>query len=194
MKSPSAPAPPRGPAPRAVTLSSALQTITLGPVGFRGRSPRLLAPYSGSSTADAGLDLAADLVIALSAEVWVLYVRTWDPLPGGGRVFFFETPGEARRMAQAAVSHVRRRGASASAVVRDAYRAHIPDVILAESETLNASYIVLGTRVRRALTSALLGSTSLAVARRSSRPVLLIKPATQRHTRRPAHLPRETDL
>jgi nucleotide-binding universal stress UspA family protein len=169
-----------------------LQSIALGPDEFGGRTPRLLAPYSGSSTAGAGLDLAANLGVALSAEVWVLYVRTWDPLPGGGRVFF-ETAGEAGRTAQAAVSHLRRRGASASAVVRDAYRAHISDVILAESETLNASYIVLGTRVRRALTSALLGSTSLVVARRSSRPVLLIKPAAQRHTWGSEHLPRGTD-
>lgn len=144
--------------------------------------PRLLVPYSGSATADAALEMAADWTRAFAAEVWVLYVRTWDPMPGGGRCYI-ESPSEAWCVAQKAVAYLRRRGVAASGIVRDAYWTHVADVIVAQAERLDARYIVVGTRARRALTAALLGSTSLEVARRATRPVLMVNLPRRRRRR-----------
>jgi len=143
---------------------------------------RLLVPYSGSVTADAGLEMAADWTRALGAEVWVLYVRVWDPMPGGGRIYI-ELPLEARCVAQKAVTYLRRGGVAASGIVRDAYRPHVADAIVAQAETLDVAYIVVGTRARRALTATLMGSTSLEVARRATRPVLMVNLPRRRRFR-----------
>lgn len=144
--------------------------------------PRLLVPYSGSATADAGLEMAAEWTRTFGVEVWVLYVRAWDPMPGGGR-FFIESPSEARCVVQKAVVWLRRRGVAASGIVRDAYRPHVADVIVAQAERLDARYIVVGTRARRALTAALMGSTSFEVARRATRPVLMVNIPRKRRLR-----------
>lgn len=146
---------------------------------------RLLFPYSGSPTADAALDVAADWAHALCADAWVLYVRTWDTSRGGH--FYIETRAEASALAQVAVSRLRLRGVTASRVVRDADRARLADAILVEAEALDARLIVLGTRARGVLGAALVGSTSMAVARRASRPVILVKGISTSAGRRRFH-------
>jgi len=134
---------------------------------------RILFPYSGTPTAAAALDVAADWAHALRAEAWVLYVRPWDTSRGGH--YYVETRAEAHAVTQAAVSRLRRRGVTASGVVRDADRARLVDTILAEAEAVDARLIILGTRARRVLSAALVGSTTLAVARRATGPVILVK-------------------
>ena len=134
---------------------------------------RILIPYNGTRTADGALEVAAEWCHALAAEAWVLYVRPWDPVRGGR--IFIETPSEARAVANGGVGELRARGVSASAMVRDASRRGIADTIVAAAQALGVSSIVMGTPARRVLSAALLGSTSLAVARRSHRPVILVK-------------------
>jgi nucleotide-binding universal stress UspA family protein len=155
---------------------------------------RVLVPYCGTRTAEAALETAADWCHALAAEAWVLYVRPWDPVRGGRN--FLETPAEARAVAQVAVGRLRGRGVSASGVVRDASRGRISDTIVAEAEALGACSIVMGTPVRRVLSEVLLGSTSLAVARRSPRPVILVKapkrPSISQRPSRPVPPPTST--
>ena len=113
----------------------------------RERPPiRLLLPYSGSRTADAALDVAIDWARALSADVWVLYVRSWDTCRGGH--YFVETPREAHAVAQVAMRLLRRHGVSASEFVRDADREHVARVIVTEADALGARLIVLGSRCR----------------------------------------------
>jgi nucleotide-binding universal stress UspA family protein len=140
--------------------------------GDPGRT-KVLVPYSASTAADAALGVAADLSKALPAEVWVLYVRAWDPVRGGR--IFLETEGEAHAVAAAAVQRLRRLGVSAKARVREASRGRIADAIIAEGEDLGAHSIVLGTHARGPFATAFRGSTSLSVARRATRPVLLVK-------------------
>ncbi len=133
----------------------------------------LLFPYNGSPTADAALDVAADWAHALCADAWVLYVRPWDTSRGGH--YYIETRAEASALAQVAVSRLRLRGIAASRVVRDADRARLANAILAEAAALDVRLIVLGARARGALGAALVGSTSTTVARRATRPVILVK-------------------
>jgi nucleotide-binding universal stress UspA family protein len=92
----------------------------------------------------------------------------------GGRLFI-ETPAEAHVLTRTALRHLQRRGISAHGIVREARREHIADLILTEAQLLGVDWIVLGTHARRALGVALLGSTSLTVARRATRPVILVK-------------------
>lgn len=132
----------------------------------------LLVPYSGSRTADSALDVAAEWAHALFANVWVLYVRLWDTCRGGH--YYVETRPEARAVAQAAVRQLRLRGVAASTVVRDADRERVAGAILGEADVVDARLIVLGTRSRGTLGRALLGSTSAAVARRATRPLILV--------------------
>ena len=82
-----------------------------------------ITAYSGSVTAVAGLEMAADWTRALGAEVWVLYVRVWDPMPAGGRIYI-ELPFEAKCVTQKAVTYLRRRGVAASGIVRGRPRRH----------------------------------------------------------------------
>ena len=97
----------------------------------------------------------------------------------------WEPPDEARGCAQTAVTQLRRRGVAASAIVRDAKREKVPHAIAAEAERLEVSCIVLRTHARPALGSALLGSTSLAVARSARRPIVLVKAPRKPRRRRP---------
>lgn len=141
------------------------------------RPSRILVPYNGSLTAQRALDVAAELGAGRSAQVWVLYVRPWDVGRGGFRVSM-ETRAEALGCAQSAANDLRMRSVSASALVRNARRERIARAIIAEAEVLSAGCIVLGTHARRSFLSALLGSTSLAVARHATRPVIMVKAPT----------------
>lgn len=148
-----------------------------GTPGNESSPTSLLFPYSGSRTADAALDVAADWAHALFADVWVLYVRPWDTCRGGH--YYVETRGEARAVAQAAMRRLRLRGVPASGVVRDADREQVAGSILAEANAVDARLIVLGTRSRGFLSRTLLGSTSAAVARRATRPLILVDAKTR---------------
>jgi nucleotide-binding universal stress UspA family protein len=134
---------------------------------------RVLLPYSGSRTADAALDFVTGSGMLATAEVWVLYVRPYDVDRGG--CYYLETPLDACTRAQLAASRLRLAGVACSAIVRDARRDQIASTILAEAAARNVSSIVLATRARGALSVALFGSTSATVARRSWRPVLVVK-------------------
>jgi nucleotide-binding universal stress UspA family protein len=139
---------------------------------------RILIPYNRTRTADGSLDVAAQWCQLLGAEAWVLYVRPWDPVRGGR--IYIETPSEARDVAHAGAGQLRARGIAASALVRNSGRRGIADIIVAEALTLDATSIVMGTPARRALSTALMGSTSMTVARRSPRPVILVKAVAHR--------------
>lgn len=143
-----------------------------GPGDERSRVS-VLFPYSGSRTADAALDVAAGWAHALFADVWVLYVRPWDTARGGH--YYVETRPEAGAVAQAAVRLLRLRGVPASGLVRDAARDRVARVILAQADAVDARLIVLGTRSRGVLGRTLLGSTSASVARRATRPLILVE-------------------
>lgn len=152
--------------------------------GGGGSDPaRILVPYNGTSTAQVALEVAATLSLGRSSMVWVLYVRSLD-VGRAGR-FCFESADEARWRVQTGVAELRRLGVSTSAVVRDARREWVPHTIVAEAERRNAGCIVMGTRARRAFSTALLGSTSLGVARRSTIPTILVKGPKIRRLRRP---------
>jgi nucleotide-binding universal stress UspA family protein len=135
---------------------------------------RFLVPYNGSAVSRQALHVAAGLGNSRSAIAWILYVRPWDVARTGVRICL-ETSEEARRCAYTAVAELRRRGVPASGVIRDARRERVGQVIAAEAERLDVGCIVLGTHAHGAWLSALLGSVSRKVARRATRPVILVR-------------------
>jgi nucleotide-binding universal stress UspA family protein len=141
--------------------------------GGGGEPKRLLIPYCESSTAEAALRMAADLCSAMNADAWVLHVRAWDPMPGGR--LFIETPSDVLAIVGTAMTYLRGRGVASSSIVRPARRERIAEVIVAESQRLAVDSIVLGTHGRGSLRASLLGSTSLAVVRRATCPVILVR-------------------
>lgn len=142
--------------------------------GGGGSDPtRMLVPYNGTPIADTALDVAAELGRP-AALIWVLYVRKWDVARAGVRVCL-ETPDDARQCAHKAVAELRRRGIPASGVVRNALREKVGQVIAAEAERLDVGCIVLGTHAHGPWVSTLLGSVSRKVARKATRPVVLVR-------------------
>lgn len=155
---------------------------------FGSGRKRILVGFSPSPTADAALELAANWCRAFSATACVLYVRPWDPLPGGGRIFL-DTLDEAQQLVEGAVVQMRQRGAPATALVCAAHRMRVGATIVSQARLLHVDFILLGTHARGAAISALCGSTSLTVARRASQPVILVKtPGRKKSTWVPRHL------
>jgi nucleotide-binding universal stress UspA family protein len=170
-------------APRDLPWTGWPSPRTPDPGGGRGPT-RVLVPFNGTQVARKAIDVAASLTSGRTSVIWILYVRPWQ-IGRGGMRFCLETMDEARQCAQSAVTDLRCRGVSASAVVRDARRENVARMIADEGERLDVSCIVLGTHARGSLLSALLGSTSLSVARKATRPIILVKtPNRQRRWRR----------
>jgi nucleotide-binding universal stress UspA family protein len=136
--------------------------------------PEVLVPYNGTEVAETALDVAAHLAAGQSAMIWILYVRPWDVTRARTR-FCLETSEEAHRCSRGAAIRLRRRGISASAVMRDAPREKVASVIAAEAERLNVGCIVLGTHGHGPLLSVLNGSVTRKVAQRATRPVIQVR-------------------
>jgi len=144
-----------------------------GTDGAGSSAPRILFPYNGSPIAQAALSVAAEWALALRAEAWVLHVRPCDVARGGH--YYVETQAEARALVAHAVAQLRAYGVSTSGLVRHADRGRISRVIRAEADVLDVSVIVVGTRARGVFGAMLLGSISRSLARRTTRPVVLVK-------------------
>lgn len=144
--------------------------------GGRGDAPRrrILLPYADTEPGKHALEATVDLSTALHADVRVLHVRQWDGCRGGR--LFLETREESLVVTRHAVKWLQRQGVAASGVVRIARRAYVPDSIIAEAESCDATTIVLAARLRRILVAALVGSISFRVSRRTARPVILLHP------------------
>ena len=137
---------------------------------------RVLVPFNGSPGSVASLGTIADWCSVLSAEAWVLYVRTWDV--GRGVRYSCESAAEARAVAQRGALLLRDLGVNASAVTREARREALVKAIVGEAEAVQATTIVMSARVRRFPALPALGSLSAAVSRRSRRPVLVVPTTT----------------
>lgn len=154
----------------------------------RGSEPlRFLLPYNGSAAARAALDAATRLGVHRPTVAWVLFVRPWDVARGGVR-FSYETSEEAVHCVNGAASELRRRGIPASAVVRDARRERVGQVIVAEAERLDVGCIVMGTHAHGNLVAAVTGSVPRKVLRLATRRVIAVKARPWLHEDQlPAH-------
>lgn len=124
------------------------------------------------------LDVAARLAQALPAKLWIIHVA--DPEPAfkgygaGERKDRGETALEYReehRLVQAIAEDMRSRGLQAEGLLVQGPPAR---AILREADDVAADMIIMGSHGYGAVISALLGSVSRQVLRKSRRPVIIV--------------------
>jgi nucleotide-binding universal stress UspA family protein len=150
---------------------------------MRTTGPLLIA-YDGSANARTAIDTAAELLPGATAVV--LYAR--QPLESlaahlEGHPALEELRGldtasfdASERLAAEGAELAQKAGLAAEPRVASTV-ATAADAIVEVADRLDARAIVLGSRGRRAVAAALLGSTSANVLHHSRRPVLVIPPA-----------------
>jgi nucleotide-binding universal stress UspA family protein len=158
----------------------------------------LLIAYDGSEDARAAIDAAARLTPG--GEVTILCV--WEPLAslvtrntfGPGYASYVPDADEldtasragAEERAEEGVGLAQEAGLQASALTRPLVST-AADAIIEAGEQLHADAIVMGTRGRTGIKSALLGSVSQAVVQHAYRPVVIAPSAPVVEARRKHH-------
>lgn len=153
----------------------------------------LLIAYDGSADARAAIDSAAELLPGTRAVV--LYAR--QPLESvaahlEGHPALEDLQGldaatldASQRIAEEGAQHARSAGLDADPRVSSTM-ATASEAIVEAADEIDASLIVLGSRGRRGLRAALLGSTSTNVLHHARRPTLVIPSPKLAATRRVA--------
>ncbi len=146
----------------------------LGPM----RGGRILIATDGSPPATAAVEVGLEIAAARGAEVVFVHFS-----PAAGPLFEADPvrgPSQAEIEAsdpvlRAAAEAARRRGVAARLEIADEHGAdNIAAAIVGMAEGLDAGTIVVGTRGRGALASALLGSVARAVLELATMPVVVV--------------------
>jgi nucleotide-binding universal stress UspA family protein len=168
----------RSPAPVLLVHPSG-EVATLGPEPAQAS---MLVPLDGSAFAETALPYAAALALVFGGTL--LLVRAVTPpvtpssYPGLGLVqkSSEEEQREAKTYLEEVAQRLRSDGLSVQTVVREGWPA---DIIAYLGATLGPRMIVMATHGRTGVVRLLLGSVALEVVRRSSLPVLLVRPSEQ---------------
>ncbi|MEF8780646.1 MAG: universal stress protein [Haloferacaceae archaeon] len=139
---------------------------------------RILFPTDGSEGADAVLDRAVDVAAAHDATLHVLTVAdtTHDSVTriGGDVVDVLEREGE--RIVEEAAARADRRGVE---TVTDVLQGGVPETIAAYARKYDVDLIVVPTSGKTGLERLFLGSVAESVIRRSTVPVLALRPGEE---------------
>ncbi len=159
-------------------ISSYLQTQPAEPSPAtirQGWSPtplRVLLPYSGSEESDRSLEATAQFAQLMAAEVRVVHVREYDDCRGSR--FFLDSHEQVIQLVLDAVSRLRRRGVTATGIVRNAPRGAVPNAILQEASDSKVSLILLGAH-RRRIRDLACPNVVRRVLRKAACPVLVVR-------------------
>lgn len=142
----------------------------------------LLAPWDLESATTTALDKAAELALALQAELVLLHVAAPEPDFVGYEVgpdevrqqIAEELRGDHRRM-QTKARKLRERGIRLRALMM---QGTTTEVILREAERLPADMIVMTPHRRGFMAELILGSVSRSVLREAQTPVLMVPPGS----------------
>ncbi len=151
---------------------------------------RILVATDGSSSSTEAVDVAIELAAEQQAELVVIHVVA---LVDFIEPYSFEDVGTAvlheptefdRRMLDDAATVASEHGVTVTTAMLPGAAV---EVIVEAGETHDVNLIVVGSRGHGAIASALLGSVSMGVLQRSSRPVLIVRGAKvdHRQQRRP---------
>lgn len=139
---------------------------------------QILFPTDGSEGADAVLDRAIDVAAAHDATLHLLTVAdtTHDSVTriGGDVVDVLENEGE--RIVEEAATRAGRRGVE---TVTDVLQGGVPETIAAYAAEYDIDLIVIPTSGRTGLERLFLGSVAESVIRRSTAPVLALRPGEE---------------
>jgi nucleotide-binding universal stress UspA family protein len=139
---------------------------------------QILIATDGSPSADEAVDVGIELAKEQGADVTFVHITDPDEFHGGrvGSVPITHTEpvDESETALKNAADKAEEAGVS---YALERVSGNTVDSIVALSDSKNADLIVLGSRGRGSVASALLGSVSHGVLRHSSRPVLVVKTA-----------------
>jgi nucleotide-binding universal stress UspA family protein len=145
----------------------------------------IVVSVDDSDGSRAALRVAGELATALEATLVLVHVAPRTEAPGVSTA-----PAGQQRLREAELEDAREtlRSIASEAglgddVVQRAEIGSAADRVVAVCEELDASYVVLGSRGRRGLKSAVLGSVSGSVASRASCPVVIVPPHAAEHSR-----------
>jgi len=139
---------------------------------------QILIATDGSPSAQEAVEVGLELAKEQGADVTFVHVADPDEFHGGrvGTVpITHREPIDETETALKAAAEAAEEAGVSFALERIA--GQTVDTIVALADAKNADLIVLGSRGRNAVTSALLGSVSHGVLRHASRPVLVVKTA-----------------
>ena len=143
---------------------------------------KILIATDGSPTARDAVDVGIELAAEQGAEVTFLHVLPADDFVGGGRgapVFTKPHPVEMDETEIALKEAADAAEAADVGYTLERMSGDTVDEIVALADSLDVDMIVVGSRGRNAVTSALLGSVSRGVLSESKRPVLVVRAAAR---------------
>jgi nucleotide-binding universal stress UspA family protein len=149
-----------------------------------GELKTILVAADGTHSSMEAIDFAIELAAEKQAELILVYVAptleplyTWDE-DGGYAVPHHPTEHE-RALLDIAAERAASHGVSVTTALLGG---SIAEEIVTYAETRCVDLIVIGTRAHGAVASALLGSVSLGVLRKSTRPVLVVRGRPAAHS------------
>ncbi|HEU5315068.1 MAG TPA: universal stress protein [Chloroflexota bacterium] len=159
---------------------------TTAPAGWPAdRPPRVLVPLDGSAFATEAIAAAAPLIEGLRADVVLvrvvepaIYVASpYGPMYAAPAVGTPEALAAAEDYVESVAAPLRRKGYTASAVVREGYPAN--ELARVASDGL-IDVIAMATHGRTGLARLVLGSVATATLRHANVPLLLVRPEALR--------------
>jgi nucleotide-binding universal stress UspA family protein len=151
---------------------------------------RILVPIDGSPTSNAGMREAMKLAGERKARLRLLHVIDEFYVfstPDGGFDFgamIDSLKSAGSRLLRKAVQLARKRGVKPESAMVENVAGRVADVIVQQAKRWRADLIVMGTHGRRGFNRALLGSDAELVVRNASVPVLLVRSAERRRSRK----------
>lgn len=143
---------------------------------------RILVAVDFSSVTDRVMDIARDLASRTASHVYVLHVAEpepdfvgYDVGPDVVRDQVAEEYRREHRQVQRLADSLRSGNVGATALLM---QGSIVETIIREADRLDADLVVVGSHGHGAVFDLLVGSISEGLVRRSSRPVLVVPPAS----------------
>jgi nucleotide-binding universal stress UspA family protein len=137
---------------------------------------RYVVAVDGSAGSFEALERAIDLARTTGANLTLVFVRH-APLPLLGDPYYQRALSKELEHGRAVVDRAAEQANAAGLQVEtEILDGPVAEGIVGLARARNATLIVIGSRGRGAVTGALLGSTSEAVAHKADRPVLVVKP------------------
>jgi nucleotide-binding universal stress UspA family protein len=139
---------------------------------------QILIATDGSASAQDAVGVGLELAQEQGADVTFVHVTPTEEIRGGRGGAHALTQREEIDESETALEDAAEAADAAGVSYElERFSGETVETIIALADTKNADLIVLGSRGRNAVASALLGSVSHGVVRRASRPVLVVKGA-----------------